>query len=212
MPTPIKYSAEELDWIKARSTWPRAKLHAVFQKTFNRGDVSLDNLKSLCTRNGWGTGRDGRYAPGSTPANKGKKVTPHPNSVKTQFKKGVVQGRAKLISKPVGYERISKDGYLERKINNDRPFYKRWAFVHRLNWEAKNGPVPAGYFLKCLDSNKLNVDPDNWIALPKSMQPRLSGVRHSLSYDEADPDVKETLLAAARLEQAARALKSKGKK
>jgi hypothetical protein len=68
----------------------------------------------------------------------------HPNCRKTQFRKGVICGKAALLVQPIGAERVV-GGYLQRKTNNDRPFQGRWKFVHRLVWEAANGPIPPGF-------------------------------------------------------------------
>lgn len=64
-------------------------------------------------------------------------------SVETQFKKG----RPAHLSRnyqPIGTERINKDGYLERKVTDDPSIapVRRWVAVHRLVWEAANGPIP----------------------------------------------------------------------
>jgi len=46
---------------------------------------------------------------------------------------------------PVGSERVTKDGYIQRKVSDEPTFYKRWRFVHVLTWEAAHGPVPKGH-------------------------------------------------------------------
>ena len=72
----------------------------------------------------------------------------HPNSRRTQFKAdGSMRGAAQANYKPIGSERISKDGYLERKVTDDPNVVRarRWVGVHRLVWEAANGPIPAGH-------------------------------------------------------------------
>lgn len=70
----------------------------------------------------------------------------HPNCRHTQFKKGdPVEGRHNYV--PIGSLRLSKDGYLERKMTDDPSIAssRRWVGVHRLVWEAANGPVPKGH-------------------------------------------------------------------
>lgn len=107
--------------------------------------------------------RRGHFKPGQVPPNKGKKgVTgTHPNCRRTQFKKGHLGGRAAEVQQPVGAERLSKEGYLERKIHNGMPFQSRWRAVHLIRWEAINGPIPAGHALVFRDRNKANTDPAN---------------------------------------------------
>lgn len=58
--SPIRYSAEELAWIKACSDLPRVELHQLFVQIFDRPEVTFDNIKSLCSRQGWKTGPDRR--------------------------------------------------------------------------------------------------------------------------------------------------------
>jgi hypothetical protein len=54
----IPYSDEELAFIEARQSMPRREIHAAFVTTFARGDVKVDDIKALCTRRGWSTGRE----------------------------------------------------------------------------------------------------------------------------------------------------------
>lgn len=206
----IKYSEAELVWIEANKATPRAELYQMFQDKFFRSDVSETNLKALCKRKGWLTGRTGQFAPGNEPWSKGQKMPHHPNSAATRFKKGHRGGKALQNYKPIGTERISKDGYLERKMHDEMPLRSRWRAVHLINWEAANGPIPDGHCLKCLDGDKTNCDPSNWKLISRAMLPRLSG-RWRLGYDDAPPELKPTVLAVAELEQKAREAKALAK-
>jgi hypothetical protein len=196
---PIKYSQAELAFIKQRKRMARRKLHAKFIAAFpRRRDVSLDALKALCKRKGWMTGRDGCFEKGTVPFNKGKKMPFHPNSARTRFKKGNRTGKANLIYKPIGTERFSKEGYLERKIHDGLPMQSRWRAVHIVNWEKLNGPVPKKHCLKCLDGDKLNTDPSNWELISRAVLVRLSG-KSSNQYDRAPTELKPTVMAIAKL-------------
>ena len=194
----IEYSEAELLWIRGHRDWPRKQAHAAFVERFGRTDY-----KSLCTRKGWLTGRDGRIPKGNVPANKGRKGVCARGSEKGWFKKGTRRGQAWANYKPIGTERISKDGYVERKVHDGMPLQSRWRAVHLIRWEEANGPLPRGHCLKCIDGDRTNTDPNNWVAIPRALLPRLAGRWH-IPYDSAPPDLKPTLLAIARLEQAAR--------
>lgn len=63
---------------------------------------------------------------------------------------------------PIGTQRInSKDGYLERKVTDDHPVpARRWVAVHRLVWEATNGPIPSGHRVAFRPGMKTNVEAD----------------------------------------------------
>lgn len=197
----IPYTAEELAWIEARKSDPRHETHAAFCRQFKRNDVSLQNLNALCKRNGWLTGRTGQFNPGDVPVNKGKRMPYHPNSAATRFQKGSRTGRANTLYKPIGTERITEDGYRERKMHDGLPMQSRWQLVQRIEWEAANGPIPDGYALKCLDGDKQNCAPSNWEAIPRGVLARLNGGRHrkTLPYDAAPDELKPLVMNVAKL-------------
>ncbi len=204
----IVYTDAELAWIEANREMPRRELHAQFCRTFARTDVSQTNLTALCKRKRWLTGRTGRFVKGQPAHNKGKKMPFHPNNAATRFKPGEMRGRAKERYKPIGTERLSRSGYLERKIHDGLPLQSRWRAVHLIRWEEKNGPLPDGWCLKCLDGNKTNTDPENWEAIPRALLPRLNALWKGVKFDDADPSLKPSILAIAKLEHAARKAKS----
>ncbi len=104
-----------------------------------------------------------QYAKGQTPANKGlRRPGWSPGRMsETQFRRGERSGVAAKLWKPIGTERMSKDGYLERKTNNDLPLQARWRAVHLLLWEAANGPLPKGHAIAFRNGNKRDVRLDN---------------------------------------------------
>ena len=97
-----------------------------------------------------------RFVKGQTPPNKGlRRPGWAPGRMaQSQFKKGERSGRAERLYRPIGTERITRDGYLERKINDDMPLQKRWRAVHVLVWEAANGPVPPGHAVAFLPGRR----------------------------------------------------------
>ncbi len=210
----ISYSLAEVAWIEANKGLVITELHRGFCDRFGRADVSAQNLHALRKRKGWKTGRTGQFAHGQEAWNKGRPCAPgtggrHPNARKTQFIKGERKGVAVRLYKPVGTERLSKNGYLERKVNDDLPLQKRWRAVHLVNWEAINGAVPKGHALKCLDGNKTNTDPSNWELVPRALLPRLAGGRakQHLAFDDAPAELKPIILATAKLEHRARTIR-----
>lgn len=199
----IEWLPEELAWIEANCTLPQSVRHARFRWIFQRDDVSETHLNSLCRRKGWRTGRSGCFVKGQTPHNAGRKGFCPAGSEKGWFRGGERRGRANAIYQPIGAERISREGYLERKVNDDLPFNRRWRAVHLIEWEAVNGPVPAGHALKNLSGDKTNIDPSNYEAIPRALLPRLNS-RFGRGYDAAPAELKPTILAIAKLEHKAR--------
>lgn len=111
-----------------------------------------DNIGAAC-----------RFMKGHVPANKGlRRPGWAPGRMgETQFKKGERNGVAVLLYKPIGTERISKDGYLERKINDNLPLQARWRAVHLVLWEATRGPVPKGHAIAFRNGDKRDIRLDN---------------------------------------------------
>jgi len=109
------------------------------------------------------SGKGHRFKKGQTPPNKGlRRPGWHRGRMKeTQFKKGVRQGVAVQLYKPIGSERLSKEGYLERKVNDDLPLQGRWKQVHRIVWEEANGTVPKGHIVGFKDGDKTNIALEN---------------------------------------------------
>lgn len=208
---PIRYSAEEMAWLETNRLMVISAYASAFAARFGRV-VAAVNLHALRKRKGWGTGRTGCFEKGAIPFNKGKRCAPgtggnHPNARRTQFTKGERRGVAVKLYKPIGTERVSKDGYRERKIHDGMPLQSRWRAVHLVEWEAVNGPVPKGYALKCMDGNRANANASNWEAVPRALLPRLAGgnrYRRVLAFDDAAPEVRQTILSIARLEHRAR--------
>lgn len=89
-----------------------------------------------------------RFAKGLVPANKGlRRPGWAPGDMaRTQFKKGRPASEARNYL-PIGSHRLSKDGYLERKVTDDPSIVpaRRWVGVHRLVWIAARGEIPDGH-------------------------------------------------------------------
>lgn len=98
------------------------------------------------------TGEKTRFKKGDTPWNKGVpgSTGTHPNSKRTQFKKGELMGAARHNYVPIGTTRITRDGILERKVTDDPSLYpaRRWVPVSRLVWEAQHGAIPAKHIVR----------------------------------------------------------------
>lgn len=206
----IPYSAEELAWLEANRLMVISDYHRAFNARFDRA-VALNNLHALRKRKGWRTGRSGRFEAGQDPPNKGAECAPgrggnHPNARKTQFKPGSRNGKARDRYKPIGFERVSSDGYLERKIHDGLPLQSRWRAVHLIRWEEIHGAIPDGHALKCLDGNRQNTDPANWQLISRGELAVLNsnGRWNGLNYETAPDELKPAILTIAKAKAAAR--------
>ena len=92
-------------------------------------------------------GRAHQFRPGHATWNKGTPFNPGGRSVETRFKPGRQPTEARNYA-PIGSTRITRNGILERKINDDHPIPdRRWVAEHRLVWETAHGPIPDGHIV-----------------------------------------------------------------
>ena len=134
----------------------------VYRQAKRLGLSKAEGFAAQTTRNRWQQGRheNSRKAlAGGRGWNKGIKGSTgtHPNCRKTQFRKGHLGGTAAERVQPIGALRIA-EGQLQRKVNNDRPFMRRWVAVSRLVWEAANGPIPKGHIVRFRDGKQRTVE------------------------------------------------------
>ncbi|WP_353159789.1 HNH endonuclease signature motif containing protein [Acinetobacter guillouiae] len=183
--TAIKYTQAQLDFIKSNCILERKELTEKANAQFDTS-FTVDQIKSLCTRKKWNTGRTGCFEKGSKPWNTGTKGLTSAN--KTSFKKG----RPTWNAKPIGYERIcSKDGYVLVKTSEPSVFELK----HRIVWEMENGHIPEGYVVAFKNQDKTDCRIENLILMSKAEM-----VRYSQSYYElATPDSNESCLLMAKI-------------
>lgn len=145
----------------------RRTVTAVYQRARINGLVKsaayLASPAACRLRRGDHVGAQTRFRRGNVPLNKGlRRPGWAPGRMReTQFKRGQRSGIAVTLWKPIGTERLSKDGYLERKINNDLPLQRRWRAVHLILWESANGPLPSGHAIAFRNGDKTDIRLDN---------------------------------------------------
>lgn len=131
----------------------------------------------------------------------GQVQRPSEKSRATQFKPGSLPHNAK----PIGYERLSKSGYIEVKVKmrpTAQPDGKRCNdnFVpkHKLVWEAANGPVPEGCIVVFKDGNKQNITLENLACITRKQNAVLNHAHIRCD----NPDAFESCLAMADIKSA----------
>ena len=138
-------------------------------------DYTHHQIKGAITRNKLNTGRTGRFEKGRATWNKGTKGLTKANV--TSFKKG----QKPHNYKPLGSERITKDGYCEIKVSDTG---RRWRPKHVLIYEKHHGKVPKGSAVIFLDGDKRNFDIDNLYLVTRSQLAMLN--KNSLIQKDAE--------------------------
>jgi len=155
------YTTKEIEYLKEITPGRSNKeITEMFNKKFNLnlGDKALASTRK---RHGITTGRTGYFPAGHSPFNKGKKKY-WEGGEETQFK----EGHKPHNWVPIGSERISKDGYIQIKIQEGQ-FQKNWRGKHILIWEEHNGPLPKGHAIICGDGDNRNFDIANLVLVTR---------------------------------------------
>ena len=155
--------------------------------------ITESRVKGYMANHKINNGLTGRFKKGNVPFNKGKKGVCAKGCEKTWFEEGQLPHN----TKPLGYERITKDGYIEVKIKM-RPSHPscndNFKAKHHIVWEEANGPIPKGYKLTFLDGNKQNCVLENLVLITNAEH--LQMTRHGLRSD--NPKITETGVLIAR--------------
>jgi hypothetical protein len=135
---------------------------AVFQRANGMGlRKSPELLAEHGRRHLLQSGKAYRFPKGHVPWTKGLKgYDSGGRSHETRFKKGHMP--ATWV--PIGTEvRDPKDGYLKRKVSDDRTKASRfnWRLVHHLLWEKHHGPIPRGHAVAFRDGDRANISIKN---------------------------------------------------
>jgi hypothetical protein len=172
-------------------------LAGLFNLVFNDTKTVLQ-IRSAVHNRGITSGRTGYFPKGNKPWNAGTRGEGLTGRNKTTFEKGNIPPNRK----PLGSERITRDGYIEIKIGQRDPytgFPTRYRLKHVHIWEEANGPVPAGHCLIFADGNSLNCEPGNLLLVSRAELLLLN----QYGYKTAPAEIKPSILALARLKASA---------
>jgi len=168
---------------------------------------TASQLKGFYGNHHLNSGVTGYFPKGHTPPNKGKKGICPAGCEKGWYPKGNLPGN----TKPIGYERVSKDGYVEVKVKMrpSRPDCNdNFVAKHRLIWEQLHGPIPDDCVVIFKDGDKQNFAPNNLALVTKAQ--RLQMTRRGLF--SSDPEVTEAGMMIAKVQTTAFALQKKGRR
>ena len=102
-------------------------------------------------------GKAHRFKPGHATWNKGTHID---NGAWHRFEKG----HTPWHTRPVGSERVDKDGITHRKIADPNV----WRPVHVLLWEQHNGPLPDGCFVVFANRDQTDIRIDNLVCVDRA--------------------------------------------
>lgn len=220
----IRSAVRRLEWTDEQRAFFRevvpghteAEISAAFAERFGT-PLTEGQIGAAKTRLGVRSGtHGGRFEKGNAPHNKGRTWDEQGIPAESQermratcFKPGHVPDRPDGWVKPVGFERVSKDGYVEVKVRDSREsgpqpqvpgsFNCNYRMKHHVEWERANGrPVPPSTMIVFADGDTRNFDPGNLVAVPRDLWAVIS--RRGIPYWDA-----ESLAAAQNVARLVRA-------
>lgn len=185
-----QYTAEERQFM---TEYVPGHSYREIQKAFTEKfgwEISIGQVNSYIGNHHLNTGRTGRFQKGQEPPNKGKKGICAAGCEKTWFKKGHIPANYR----PVGSERVNKDGYIEVKVADPN----KWRLKHRVVWEAVNGKISKGYIIIFRDNDKTNTNIDNLLLIKRGTH----AVLNHTGLCEYSGEFKETAICIAELKAA----------
>lgn len=150
-----------------------------FEYQFN-----IEQIKGAINRYKLKTGFNGKFKKGNKPWNKDKKGVSFGGEA-TWFKKG----QAPVNHRPIGSERITKDGYT--LIKTGEP--DEWKLKHRIIYEQHYGSIPKGHVIIFADSNRQNFNIENLICVSRKKLKTMN--QNNLIYNDANSTNAGSLVA-----------------
>lgn len=141
----------------------RSVYHKAYQLGLKKSEAFLASPEAGRIQAGSRIGETGRFKPGITPWNKGRKGVCYEGMKATQFQPGSLP----VNYQPIGTERM-RSGYLCRKVTDTGYPPRDWVPVHILLWRVQHGPVPEGHIVVFRDSNPRHIAIDNLECISRS--------------------------------------------
>lgn len=189
MRKPHYFAKEEIAYLREIAPGRTTKeMTEMFNQHFGLSLVA-QQIKSARANYKIRSGLDMKFQKGKASWNKGMKGIDlsGENGKKTQFKKGNIPSG----HRPVGSERVSRDGYVELKVAEPN----KWKHKHVYLWEQVHGPIPEKHVIFFLDQNKKNAVLENLRLLSR----RELVLVNKMGLLSNDPQLNQAVLNLAKL-------------
>jgi hypothetical protein len=194
-----RWTPEQIQWIRREYLrLDLVNLTAAFNNVWGES-VTVKQVRAAIRNRGITSGRTGQF----TKEAPGRRKNPVPKGDGPgRFKKGERRGAAHRNYVPIGTERITRDGYIERKVTDDPALVpaRRWVPVHRIVWEEAHGPIPEGHALVFLDGDPQNIALENLRCVHRGVLQRLNHRANRVKAGKLKGEARTAMLLAAELE------------
>lgn len=125
--------------------------------------------------------------------NKGLKGVYAAGCEKGWFKKGLTPPK----TRPVFSQRLTKDGYIEIKIDG----FRKWQHKQRVVWREHNGAIPRSHIICFKDGNKQNCAIENLEIMSRGLHVVLMKKGYYNEPEELKPAIRAQIELQMKLNQ-----------
>lgn len=144
---------------RLRVLYAGASMTAVqIAEQMGRSKASIKNrINKLGIKKPAGYVNTGRFTKGQDSWNKGRPFNSGGRSVETQFK----PGHKPHTWHPVGHERVTKEGYMQRKMRDTGVTRHDYECLHHMLWKEHHGDIADGCAIVFRNGDKTDIRIEN---------------------------------------------------
>lgn len=149
---------------------------------------TIGQIKSYKARNKLSSGIKTTFKKGQVPFNKGMKQSEYMSAEAVERTKSTrfQKGQEPINWKPIGYERITRDGYTEVKVLDVKGVHstKNFELKHRVLWEKHHGEIPEEHIVIFKNGDPQDIRIENLMMIPRKVALKLNQFELRSEYPE----------------------------
>ena len=149
---------------------------------------TVGQIRNYKARNKLSSGIETTFKKGQVPFNKGMKQSDYMSAEAiertkvTRFK----TGQKPINWEPIGYERTTRDGYIEVKVRDEKGVHstKNFELKHRVLWEKHHGEIPEEHIVIFKNGDPQDIRIENLMMIPRKVALKLNQFELRSEYPE----------------------------
>lgn len=153
------------------------ELTELVNKEFNT-HFTVGQIRNYKARNKLSSGIKTTFKKGRAPFNKGMKQSDYMSAEAIERTKNTrfQKGQNPINWKPIGYERITRDGYTEVKVRDFKGIHsaENFELKHRILWEKHHGEIPEEHIVIFKNGDPQDIRIENLMMIPRKVALKLN--------------------------------------
>lgn len=149
---------------------------------------TIGQIRNYKARNKLSSGIKTTFKKGQVPFNKGMKQSEYMSAEAVERTKSTrfQKGQEPINWKPIGYERITRDGYTEVKVLDVKGVHstKNFELKHRVLWEKHHGEIPEEHIVIFKNGDPQDIRIENLMMIPRKVALKLNQFELRSEYPE----------------------------